>query len=258
MKSFFTLLLFLLGVSLASQAQNRNRQFGVGYNLFLPKGDMKEGFNSAHGIGGDILFGLKKAPFIKLGGEAQYSVYGSSTRTQEFAFRDGSTTVTDVNLNSQMWSVGGKARFEHPNNNKRIRPYGQLQGGLMSMSSTVFVEDPHDEDGCKPLDKRTPVKDYGWYAGGGAGMMIDLAGKKGQPGKYFIDISASCLGGSKQQYANMDKVYDANSTEPDKGKSVNVQFVNVSTNEVHEHRVAELYEHKLSVIQAQVRFVYRW
>ncbi len=256
----FLLMLLCLLAGLAVTAQS-NRQFGLGYNLFLPKADMKKGFGSAHGFDMDLLYALKKAPFIRLGADMQYSIYASSSRQQEFAFRDGSTTIATVNLNSQIVSLGAKARFECPlakESGGRVKPYGQVQAGVLSMYSTLYVEDPHDDDGCKPLEKRTPVKDYTWYAGAGGGLMIDLAGKKNARDTYFLDIGLSCIGGGKQRYANMGKVYDAAAADPSKPGGLNVQFVNVSTNEVHEHRVADVYEHAVRLAQVQVRFVCRF
>jgi hypothetical protein len=254
-KFFFSLALVLATLFLHAQ----KKQIGIGYNLYLPGGDMKKGFKAEHGIGMEMLFALKKAPFIWLGADLQVGTYGSSSRRETFTFRDGSSTETDVNLNSQIGNFGARMRFEKPrtDNSKRLIPYGQITAGLLSMYSTLYVEDPHDEDGCRPLEKRTTVKDYTWYAGGGAGLMYDLS-KPSSRSRSFIDLSVSCIGGGKQEYANMGKVYETNVTNPSEGKPLNVRFVNVSTNEEHEHRVADIYEHPVKLVQVQVRFVYRW
>lgn len=254
-KIYFSCVLLLTATFLHAQT----KQFGVGYNLFLPGGEMKKGFGSEHGLNLEMLFSLKKAPFIWLGADLQIGTYGSSTRRQTFTFRDGSSTETDVNLNSQMGTFGARARFEKPrtDKSKRLVPYGQVMAGALSMYSTLYVEDPHDEDGCKPLENRTPVKDYTWYAGGGAGLMYDIS-KRSAINRSFIDLSVSCIGGGKQEYANMGKVYESNVTNPGEGKPLNIRFVNVSTSEEHEHRVADIYEHPVKLFQVQLRFVYRW
>ncbi|MDF2386228.1 hypothetical protein JMG10_32480 [Nostoc ellipsosporum NOK] len=254
-KFFFSCALVLAGLFVQAQ----NKQIGVGYNLFLPGGEMKKGFKSEHGLNLEVLFPIKKLPFMRLGADLQIGTYGSTTRRQTFTFRDGSSTEADVNLNSNIATGGVRVRFERPrtDNSKRLAAYAQIMAGGLSMYSTLEVEDPHDTDGCRPLDRRTTVKDYTWYAGGGAGLIYETS-KRTALNRSFIDLGFSCIGGGKQEYANMGKVYETNVTNPSEGKPLNVRFVNVSTNEEHEHRVADIYEHPVKLVQVQVRFVYRW
>ena len=229
---------------------------GIGYNLFLPLQGMKDGFKSGNGLAVDLLFHPKKMPCIGFGIDLQGSNYASTTQTEEYFFRDGTSTITDVNFTSDMVSGGLIVQLELPHK-KAVIPYIDLKGGGMSMFSHIYIADPNDNSGCKPLDSKIPVSDFNWYAGAGGGIKVDV-GKRAHKGKHFIDVSANYLSGGWFTYANMDRMqaHDLNDPVPvdPKSEPLNVKFINISTQEIHEHRVANLYNDKLTVLQVQVKY----
>lgn len=239
-------------------ASAQKMQVGAGYNLFLPQGGMKNTFGSGNGLGFDFMVRLKKIPFMVVGADMQYSVYAATTQKQQYVFTDGSTTITDVNLTSSMASAGLKLRFESQAT-KKVKPYGQVQAGGLGMFSNLYIEDPADPYGCKALESKTLVQDVNWYVGFGGGIKFDIASKK-NPGRHFIDVSSNYLMGGHMEYANMGKVHDhetASAPTTDKGaQPLTVKFINVSSNQIHEHQVAEVYNNPINLLQFQVKYVF--
>lgn len=241
----------IFGISQAQKLEG-----GIGYNLFLPLQGMKDGFKSANGLGIDLLFHPKKTSFIGFGLDLQGSDYASTTQSEEYFFRDGTSTITDVSFTSTIVSGGLIARLELPRK-KVVNPYIDFKVGGMSMFSNIYIADPNDNSGCKPLNSKTLVSDFNWYAGAGGGIKIDV-GKRAKKGKHFIDVSVYYLAGGWFTYANMDRMqaHDLNDLVPvdPKSEPLNVKFINISTQEIHEHRVANMYTDRLSLLKVEVKY----
>ena len=60
-------------------------------------------------------------------------------------------------------------------------------------------------DDCKPLDKKTPIRDHSFYAAYGAGLQIDISSKK-KPNNAWLDISVNRLHGTKLDYINVKDI----------------------------------------------------
>ena len=244
--------LIFCGFTLAASAQDAD--LGVGYNLQLAQGQMKNGFTSSHGLTLDVLLPIKKMPMLSVGADLGYGIYGMRSQTQEYRFGN-TTTITDVNLTSQIFSAGGKLRI-NPLYKSKVQPYAAVQFGGLNMYSSLYVEDPNDPDGCKALEQRKLVKDWTWYTGLGGGVRFQV--KQKHCGKSFVDIGVNYMMGGNVEYANMNRIH--NHTAPATGptpdsKPLMVKFINVTTNETHEHEIAEVYTHPLRMLQAQVKYV---
>ena len=55
---------------------------------------------------------------------------------------------------------------------KKIMPYISGKAGYTSFFSNIFIEDPHDPDGCKALDKNNLIKDGTFSTGYGGGFNL--------------------------------------------------------------------------------------
>lgn len=76
----------------------------------------------------------------------------------------------------------------------------------------------------------------------------------------FIDISVSRNSGSNINYINTKKLYDAGdpATNPDNGtKPLNVKFINATTQEIHEHQVAEVYNTPIRFLEFKITGVFK-
>jgi hypothetical protein len=197
---------------------------------------------------------IKSLPMLKAGLELNYGMYASTIQTQEYIFRDGTTTITDVQFSSSIASIGGKVLLESPKP-KTVKPYGSMQFGGLSMFSDLFIEDPRDPLGCRALEARTLVNDITWYTALGGGVKFDMSARK-RPGRNYLDLGFNYVAGGQMQYANMSRIHQHSPTDPAKDDvmPLNVRFINISTNEIHEHQVAQLYTHALRSLQLQVKW----
>lgn len=87
-------------------------------------------------------------------------------------------------------------------------------------------------------------------------------GKNPARARIFLEFQAKTVFGGKTEYANMNCLYNhPNLTSPNVRGQTNterpmlVNFVNVGTNELHEHTVAEIYNHPLRMWQFNINWV---
>ena len=136
----------------------------------------------------------------------------------------------------------------------KLNPYVTGKLGYASFFSKVFVADPEHDDDCKPLEKKTPIRDHSFYASYGAGIQIDMSSKK-KPKNVWLDISVNQLHGTKLDYINIKDIKENIQNDPanptpatDKSVPLNIRFVNVSTQTIHEHQMAEVYSSSAAII----------
>jgi hypothetical protein len=254
MKLIATLLISLCFSSLFGQSY-----MNIGYSLSAPQQQMNEKINPLHSLAAGIQFQIPKVKRLQLGAEASWGTYASTTKEQTFTFSNGSTTRTNVNYSSNVLQGALTARVLLLKN-KGVTPYITGKAGYASFYSTIFIEDPHDVDGCRPLDQKTLLKDGTITGGYGGGLQIDWSvfSPKADKRRGFIDFRVQNIRGNNIEYINTKKLYDAGSaptTDPD-GKAVSVPFINATTNEIHEHQVAEVYNTPLRMLEFKVSWVF--
>ena len=255
MKFISTLLLAVCVSPLFSQSY-----FNIGYGLSAPQQQMDERINVLHSIQGGISFRAPKfSKHLQFGAEASWGTYAVTSKEQTFTFRDGSTTRTMVNYSSNVLQGALNAQWMLLKD-KAINPYLTAKAGYASFYSTIFIEDPHDPDGCRALDQRTLLKDGTVFGGYGGGLRMDtwiFNRKAYNKGRGFIDFRVQNVRGNKVDYINTKKLYDAaNPPVAGDGKAVNVQFINATTNEIHEHQVAEVYSTPLRMLEYRISWVF--
>ena len=142
------------------------------------------------------------------------------------------------------------------------------------MRSRIFIPDPLDVDQCAPIENRVVHKFNGLVYGGEAGVEVNLLKKRSQFGEgIFLTLSASMLRSFRDvEYINADYLQDempapatgngshqhGQSTPNTRGSyDFNAQFINVSSNEVHYHKVAELYRTPLHFVGLNAGLVVR-
>ncbi|HSK11787.1 MAG TPA: hypothetical protein VK907_01175, partial [Phnomibacter sp.] len=172
-------------------------------------------------------------------------------------------TNTTANLTSSLGQFAFAARVS-PLASKKVSPFFELQAGYFNMSSRIYIEDPTDPLGCRALEERNIVNSGTSFWSPGAGVQIFL-GKGKNNEMHSLEVAARNIRGGKLEYANMNRLYhdhgQTGEPEPDLTKGefpYMVTFVNVTTNEQHQHSVAELYKHPLRVLQFNVTYSYRF
>lgn len=255
MKISSTLLLSLICSTAFSQSY-----FNIGYSLHAPQQQMNEKINSLHSLSAGISFKIPKiSKQLQVGAEASWGSYASTSKEQTFRFPNGATTRTLVNYSSNVLQGAVHAKWMLLKD-KGVTPYITAKAGYASFYSTIFIEDPHDPDGCRPLDQKTLNKDGTMIGGYGGGVQIDwsLFSKSADKRRSYIDLRVQNIRGNKIDYINTKKLIDASAPPPpgENGKAVSVKFINATTNEIHEHQVAEVYTTPLRMMEVKVSWVF--
>ena len=259
MKAFYLFtLLFLSGLVASAQIKG-----GFSYSLSLPQKEMKENIKPIHSMNLVFMSHLKKVSKLAWGIEVGFGQYASFTKDQEVRFPDGSGITTQVSYSSSTVTAGLITRYSLFNEAK-VNPYVTGKLGYASFFSKVFVADPEHDDDCKPLEKKTPIKDHSFYASYGAGVQIDISSSK-KPNNVWLDISVNQMHGTTLEYINIKDIKeniqnDPNNPAPitDKSAPLSIRFINVSTQTIHEHQMAEVYSSALRLLEMKIGVIWRF
>jgi hypothetical protein len=248
--------LFFMVFSLCASAQF---SVNAGYSLSLPQQKMADNINPLHSITGGIMYNLPGVlNRIQAGIVVGWGSYANSRKMQTFNFGNGTSTETWVNYSSNVvqGSLTGRVFFLK---DKNILPYASGKVGYTSFYSSIYIEDPHDPNGCKALDQRNLINDGTIMTGYGAGLQVswNVFSRKNRKKDAFIDISVNNIRGGEVNYINTKKLVDANNppTGTD-GKPLHVRFINATTQQIHEHQVAEVYTTPLRMLECKVSAVF--
>jgi hypothetical protein len=130
-----------------------------------------------------------------------------------------------------------------------ISPYINAKGGLYVFYSNIFVDDPRDANGCHAIEQKTILNDRTLYWSAGGGLLINAFSKEKKRSKVMIDASANTIHGGPVSYINTKRLIDAQTMNDPGGKPLNVQFINASTQSIHEHTVAQVYTTPLRMLE---------
>ncbi|HEV8283307.1 MAG TPA: hypothetical protein VGQ09_03300 [Chitinophagaceae bacterium] len=251
----------LLFISIVCITICANAQFQAGFNysMAIPLKEMGKNINLTHSAVVDFRYQFKKtAKNFWLGTQLGAGVYAIKTQRQLYQFSNGSTTEADVRFTSNIINahlIAGTDLVQ----SKPITPYVVAKGGLSGFYTGVYIPDPDDQGSCKPLENKNIYKDETWSAGVGAGVKI--AGskifKKVHSDDWWIDLSANYLTGGTVNYLNVKHLMEHNDDTNFDPKGFNVSFVNVSTNEVHQHQVAEVYTSRINQLDIKLGILVR-
>jgi hypothetical protein len=248
MKQLFTFC--FLTLSLFSTAQNTG-QLGIFTSVLSPDKAIMPKMSVNYSIGFNMAYSpFPRTPFY-LELKSSWGNYSYKTLTQTYTFTDGSTTVTDVNYSSGMSSylLGGKVMVGKEL--WKVRGFITPQIGLTKLRSRIYIEDPQDEDNCKPLENRVTQKFTGGVYGGEVGFEIDMGQLLygNEPYTHKLVLTMNFLGSfNHMNYVNIkhmeNEVHDPTVIHED--RDINATFVNVGSNSLHEHKIAELYHTPLN------------
>jgi hypothetical protein len=229
------------------------------YSMAVPLREMGDNINLTHSAVADVRYHFKKSTnWLWVGTEYGIGVYAIKNQKQLYQFSNGATTEAKVNFTSNVFNahaiVGADLMPGKP-----ITPYIVAKAGLSNFFTSVYIADPNDADGCKPLENKNVFKDNTWSAAAGVGVKIAMNKifKKSKSDHWWLDFSANYLTGGTVSYLNvkhLQKVDD--NTAPD-AKGYNLSFVNIQTNEVHEHSVAEIFSSNVTQLDLKIGILVR-
>lgn len=248
MKFISTLLLGFLFFS----ANSQQWKFISSYSLGVPRQEMGKNIQPAHSMQNGVLYQFPgELKRISLGLEFGIGIYAHERIDQTFQFDNNTSTVVPVDYSSNVFNANIQARFDLLSDKNFIIPYINAKGGLYNFYSSVYIGDPEDADGCHALEQDNIINDKTmyWSAGGGLQINPTIFSKNKRNSKVVIDISANTIRGGTLSYINTKHLMDPqNISDPD-GKPLDVQFVNASTQSIHEHTVAQVYTSPLRMLE---------
>lgn len=243
---------------------------GFNYTTDIPFKETMPRMNTAHGAGLFIGYKvLEKAP-LYFTTDLSTGVYAYKSRKEQYTFVDGTRTETWVNYSSNLHKFLFGFNYDIGRSENLFSGYLSAQGGYAVMNSKIYIEDPNDIDGCKALvNKNTFIYGGGIYAAGG-GIRINIQQIKKSQNKsglnQYIDIGVKYIGGGDFNYVNINHmqqeshgVAHSGTGNPDSDtRDFNVKFVNVTTKDVHEHKVAEVYTSPFKMMNIKVSYLVRF
>ena len=248
---------FILAFFIAPTA---HAQFEMGFHYMFsaPAGTMGQNIQPVHSFAMSGDFRLK--PFdhrIYLGIELTGGAYAHKTQQETFMSpSDGSLTTTDVDFTSSVCNYDVMAGYDFAKCTAII-PYVTVKAGACLFSTDIIIEDPGDHCSCHPLDEKTLISDVAFSCGAGAGVKVDMNNvfRNWRTGKCYFDFSANYLVGTSVDYVNV-KYLDTNDPGPNGyTRSVQSEFMDMNTQEIHEHDIAHVYTSTISLFDFKIGIV---
>jgi hypothetical protein len=228
---------------------------GVGYELGLPTGSMKTGMSPVHSFSLSSSLPLSFiTPNLQMGIDLVYGLYGAKRFGINYR-QNGNYINTTVQYSSDIAQVGVHANYLFLSK-KAIQSYVTAKLGYAQLSSSFRVEDPRDPEACIALENQSIHNDGTLYWGYGIGLRWNV-GNNTSKSRNFIDFSIIQTNGNSVDYVNVNHLHDHNTppTQTEGTKPINVSFVNATNQNIHQHRIAELYTNPFSVLQIKVGYV---
>ena len=248
MKFISTLLFGFLFFS----ANSQQWKFTTSYSLGLPRQEMGKNIQPVHSLQTGILYQMPgELKRLSAGLEFGIGIYAHERIDQTFQFDNNTSTVLPVDYSSNVFNANLQARFDLLSDKNFIIPYINAKGGLYNFYSSIYIGDPEDDGGCHALEQENIINDKTmyWSAGGGLQINPTIFSKNKRSTKVMIDISANTIRGGEINYINTKHLMDAQTMNDPDGKPLEVQFINVSTQSIHEHTVAQVYTSPLRILE---------
>ena len=213
---------------------------------------MSKNIQPAHSMQTGVLYQLPgELKRLSVGLEFGIGIYAHETIDQTFQFDNNTSTVLPVDYSSNVFNANIQARFNLLSDKNFIIPYINAKGGLYNFYSSVYIGDPEDDGGCRALEQENIINDKTMYWSAGGGLQINPAifSKNKHAGRVIFDISANTIRGGTINYINTKHLMDPQNTSDPDGKPLDVRFINVSTQSIHEHTVAQVYTSPLRMLE---------
>lgn len=181
--------------------------------------------------------------------------YSKLEETRLFSFYNNNAQSTYLRLRyrSKMNKYLFGVRWINVESKSVIKPYLTPQIGIASFRSRIHIPDPDDIDDCLPLENRVIHRNSGMVYGGEAGLEINLSRHRKKTdykgiGTFFQFSVGVLRGVTEFEYINARHIKDPNPnpvsdnhTHLHRQTHLTAPFINITSNEVHHHQIAEIY-----------------
>ena len=231
------------------------------YSLGLPQQSMAKNINTIHqgvlSVGYRLPAYLK---FVQVGADLGYGGYARLTVPTEFSFGNGRPTKTNINYSSNSFVANGFVQFDLYRKGTFV-PYVVLKGGVQNLHSSIYIDDPTDIDGCRPLENESIIADQTAIFNYGGGIRYDL----GIPNyvrrinRHYIDVQFMKTSGGTLDYINAKKLTDhsvhtSTPVESEESRPLEMKFINVTSNVAHTHKVGEIFSTPLRLMDIRIGY----
>lgn len=256
---------FLLFSLFCFTAAAQTGQVGTYFTSDIPVKSVMPKMSANTGMG--LQFAYKPVPKFPVMLEMKGSIgnYSTQTLSQTFVFGDNSKTTTNVSYSSNMNRVTFGTKIHIGHEFRSVRGFVTPQIGSVWMKSKIRVADPQDVDDCQPLQKATTHRSSGFVYGGEAGVEVgfDKLFRGATESKHKLYASVSYLASfNSMDYVNVKYMQDHDHAAMHSGEAsdreITTQFINVSTNNIHEHKIAELYSTPLRFVGINIGYVFNF
>lgn len=159
-------------------------------------------------------------------------------------------------------------RYEFTKNTK-IVPYVMALGGRQTMGTRVKINVMEDavggSDDCAPPEDEVTFKRRTMVWGYGACFMMHLVSNSHDFNRntegILLNFSVTSVQGGNIDYVNVKQLQQVNpaaSPANDASKEWAVPFINVNTNNIHNHTIARVYNSPLQQLQFRLGIVFRF
>lgn len=204
--------------------------------------DMQNGKFEAGGFG--VQFQGFKKPTSKLGVLVSYdwAIAGTETKKIDLNF-GGIYGSTDVDYTSTMnkFMVGG---VYAPLNGSFITPYVSLQGGTVWYRTKFYINDPYDNDFCRPEQNRNVKMSFSLAANAESGIKVRLRKQSGR--QMYAQAGVGYTIGTKASYIKLGDEPDGENTQPYTSK------FKTSNGSTHTHSIGTLYRTQTSQLSYSI------
>lgn len=255
------LLILILFFSIGSSAQKKHTvDASIGYQFSMPMGKMSNYINSIHSLTTTATIAIPGTNEKLMAGlDFNIGWYGMLRQPINYSLGNNRFINTTVEYSSNMSQIGPVIRYHFINKGK-IRPYVHAGASYTRFASSLFVNDPNDADQCRPLEQSTLIKDNAWTSNLGGGIRFFIS-KQGNI-KDFIDLSVTRVNGPDINYINVrnhqhqSAAVNPTPTDP-KNTPLNIRFIDLRNNSIHEHKVAEVYNSPITLLNVRLTYVAR-
>lgn len=243
-------------------AQAQHGQLGFYFATDTPEREIMQKMSTSFSFGVSGAYSPFRTARVFAEFKASWGIYSSETLEQTYTFGNGFATNTNVHYNSYVskYLLGTKVMLNR--DYRIVRAYATPQFGLANMRTRIVIDDPLDEDGCEVLDRSTRHRSTGFVYGGEVGVELPLERifrKDESESKHKLVLSFSVLTGIKPfEYVNVKYMEDHVHSEmvTHESNDINATFINLTTNDIHEHKVAELYTTRFLTYGINVGYIF--
>jgi len=245
--------------------------FVSNFNVDMPSNSAMPDMPVNVGVGINITaFPFKNLP-LGIDARAGFGRYAKHSEEHTFSF-ENSTTKIDVDTDGKFNRLLFGLKLVDYQSNKLVKPYLVGHVGFGFFRSHIQFPNPNDIDDCLPMISELVHKSNGFIYGAETGLEFNLLNRdyrkisKGEG--VFATVSFGFLSSNETfSYINPKKMHDHHTPNPQpstngirvgRTEEISAPFINVSSNEIHYHKVADLHFSQLLLYTFSVGIIFRF